>query len=125
MFERLYQNQWMSLPREIRLWLRAMFDIPQTNVVEVRDNTVLTDGVTNDDLKAITLEKLKEFTKQEGTFAQLFEIVTQKLQFELAVQNGSITKLEEVKDLSTQPVKYCDTCDSKKGRHKKVCPKYS
>ena len=106
----------MTLPREVRLWLRNMFDIPQSNVVEVRDNTVLTDGVTNDDLKAITLEKLQKFTKKDGKFSELFEILIQEVQLQMAVINGSVIP-KELK------AKFCDLCSSKGVRHLKTCPK--
>ena len=118
MFTQIYVSQWMSLPRDVRVWLRTMFDIPQTNVVEVLNNTVITDGVTNDDLKAITLEKLQEFTKQEGKFSDLFEYLVQKIQLEIGLKNGSIEPKK--KDWS----RYCQECDSKGGRHLRVCPNF-
>lgn len=114
MFERIFVGQWMSLPREIRLELRRLFDIPQSNVVEVRDNTVITDGVTNDDLQVITLEKLKQVTKNNGTFAELFE---------KAVKMAKPPVYISINGIQIMKKEFCDSCDSKGVRHKKSCPK--
>lgn len=141
LFSRLYAHQWMTLPRETRMELRRIFNLPQTNVVEVRDNIVLTDGVTNDDLLQLTLDKLEWFTNKKGTFAELFEKTIQLIQNPVVVQLDSICIMplkDEVKSEVKPEVKqvekktekkidwsrYCQDCDSKGGRHLKNCPKF-
>jgi sucrose-6-phosphate hydrolase SacC (GH32 family) len=133
MFERLYQHQWMTIPRDVRIELVKIFNIPVSAPTEVRNQEVITDGVTNGDLEVVTKEKLAEYTnKKEGTFAELFELAVkqvtnilqkeadQKLELHKAMLNGSVTVMPQVPEVK----KYCDTCTSTKGRHKKGCPKF-
>ena len=132
MFERLYQHQWMTLPRDVRIELVKIFNIPVSAPTEVKDQMVITDGVTNGDLEVLTKDKLVEYTncKEGGSqtnFADLFELAVkqvtsilekeaeQKKRLYEAMLNGSVIVI---------PKKYCDTCTSTKGRHKKGCPKF-
>lgn len=118
MFERVYVPQWMSLTKDVREKMAEIFKIPRSGITEIRDETVLTDGRTQDDLLAITQEKLEKFCKQQGQFADLFKIAVKKVQFQIGgmvISADGITKM---------PVRYCDTCDSKRGRHRKGCPNY-
>lgn len=128
MFERVYPQMWISLDKKIRLHLIKVFGIPVSGVNEVMNNTVVSDGVTVDDLKAISKEKMVEYVHQDGEYSKLFELcllqvnkdltpvdVSQETVINQALENGSITIL---------PKKYCDTCESLKGRHRKGCPKY-
>lgn len=95
----------MTLSPEIRSKLMWFFDIKKSAGVEVQtggmssesgsptlESKVLTDGVTNEDLKVITLDKLQAFNDDiEGDFVALWGMTVAK-----------ITKMQ--KHLDKQPV---------------------
>lgn len=74
---------WMSLPRETRKHLVKVFDIERTGISEVRDNEVITDGYTNQDLEAITREKMVKYTGSDESFSRLWEVTLSKVKYEL------------------------------------------
>lgn len=115
MFDRVYLQHWMSLPRDARLKLAEELGIPRNGITEVRDEIVLTDGHTNDDLGVITKELLQSYTggDENDSFASLWDaavsgkkaIVLEPTKEELIAQvaampEGSlqISHLEEVKE---------------------------
>lgn len=83
MFERIYQQHWMSLPKDIRHRLMVVFDIQKSGITEIRDQDVVSDGVTNADLSAITLQKMNEYIGSEENFARAWEITLAKARYEL------------------------------------------
>jgi hypothetical protein len=121
--ERIYQQHWIELPKELREKLAEVFNIPKTGICEVRDQTIISDGYTNTDLGAITLEAMKEYTDFEGEikFSELWHKVLEKGVQELF--GIEVMPAEPTIPLDG-PKPYCSTCTSKAGRHKMGCPKF-
>lgn len=117
-FSRIFIPQWMLLEKPVRDQLAKDFNIPQSGIIEIRNEEVLTDGKTNQDLEAITKEKLVEYCKQDGEFSFLFNIAVKKAKF----RAGGITISKN--DIIVMDKPYCETCPAKSGRHKKGCPKF-
>ena len=119
MFDRIYVHYWMSLDKPVREYLAKVFNINRTGIVEIRDETVLTDGYNNDDLSVVTKETLALYTGDslDNSFSQLWELTVLRAQSEL-----NPPKSTEGEVATTE--RYCLTCTSTKGRHKKGCPKF-
>lgn len=83
MFERIYQQHWIDLPKDTRLKLAEVFGIERTGPTEVRDQTVISDGYSNSDLSAITLEKMNAYVGSDETFSRAWELTLAKVKFEL------------------------------------------
>lgn len=132
---------WLKLPLEVRDKLVVLFHIPRSGSTVVdygpQGNTVVSDGYKPTDIEAITLEKMQAILQTEDTnFFGLFEQIATNIDLYIDKPvklydddiHGGWT--EAVKDLpidNTEKVvnlPFCDQCDSKGGRHKKVCPKY-
>ena len=117
MFSQIYIQYWMTLSKETRDKLTVIFSVPKTGVVEVINDTVITDGHNNTDLQVITLDKLKAYTGQlKGTFSELLEMAINK-----ASEANTAMTIEEMEAI---PKPYCEFCTSTQGRHRKGCPKY-
>lgn len=118
--------QWISLPREVRLKLIEIFDIPRSSDTEVENNTVITDGYTHRDLATITVEKMQAYlldTTEEDYF-KLFHRVLGEIQIildaEEAKKNPPIvinTNVEEITN-ETKETKQEQTTASKRVRTK-------
>ncbi len=75
---------WVALPFETRQKLVKQFGVPKSGGSEVQNlstgNRIVSDGHTHQDLKAITVEKLQEFTGSLSTdFYDLFSQAISKL----------------------------------------------
>jgi patatin-like phospholipase/acyl hydrolase len=145
----IYPQQWLHLSKEVRLHLMKVFGIIRTGITEIRDQEVISDGFTADDLKAITLEKMCEYIGSQETFLRAWEVTLAKIHAELnppigEIRNvngeGTIIDIEEdirvelpagevtveKSEMTFTPEKpWCDTCTSKGVRHKLGCPKYT
>lgn len=126
--QQIYQQVWINLPKEIRLQLIKDFGLERTGVTEVRDQTLISDGFTNDDLKCISLEKMCEYIGSEETFIRAWEITLAKVH---AILNPPIAIIQNVNgeptavDIEEIPVteeRFCTLCASKGGKHYKGCP---
>lgn len=129
--EKIYSQHWMDLPKEIKDHLIKVFSIPRTGITEIRDQTVVTDGHTNTDLQSITAERMAAYigSPADLAFSRLWEITLSKVKYELhppAFEIGADGIITDVPVIPpTEPIKkYCDTCVSTAGRHRKGCPKY-
>lgn len=80
----------MHISKEVRDYLAAMWKIPQSGITEIRDQTVLSDGHTYDDLSVITLEKMTEYIGSEESFARAWELTVMKAYSELHPPVGVI-----------------------------------
>lgn len=121
----LAYNIWIKLPEEVRHKLVVLFDIPRSGrtVVEYRaaGAVVTSDGFTPTDIEAITLEKMQGLLGSDSdNFYKLFEQVADNLD---ALLDGTLGKSDKVDKMEAPTKPFCDSCDSKGGRHKKVCPK--
>lgn len=124
--EKIYQQHWIDLPQETRSHLVKVFGIPRTGITEIRDQTVVSDGHTNTDLEAITADKMSAYVGSEIDsldFSRLWTITLSKVKFELHPPTLEIQPDGIIVDVPQAP-KYCDTCVSTAGRHRKGCPKY-
>ncbi len=83
--EKIYSQHWIDLPQATRNHLVKVFNIPLTGITEIRDQTVVSDGHTNSDLQAITLEKMAAYVGSPATlsFSRLWEITLSKIKYEL------------------------------------------
>lgn len=62
MYTNIFESLWMQNDRDTRNYLAEIFEVPMTGLREIRDNEVIRDGRSNEDLKVITLEKMNEYT---------------------------------------------------------------
>lgn len=85
----------MHISKELRDYLAAMWKIPQSGITEIRDQDVLSDGHTYDDLKIITLDLMSEYIGSRETFARAWEITCAKAYSELHPPIGTIKGKDE------------------------------
>lgn len=98
MYERITVQQWMLLPREMRDLLALEFNIQRTGITEVRDDIVVTDGRSNEDLLAITNERMNLYIGSEETFHRAWEITIAKAHATLHPPLGEI-KLPPIRNV--------------------------
>lgn len=103
--EKVYQQNWIDLPRDVRARLAQVFGLERTGITEVRDQTVVSDGYTNGDLQGITLDKMNQYIGSVETFPRAWEITLMKVKYELHPPTVEIgvgevkeEKLEELKE---------------------------
>lgn len=101
MFERIYTQHWMSLPKEVRVHLALTFNMQKSGITEIRDQDVISDGTTNEDLKALTLDALNEYVGSKEEFPRAWELALMKANYELnppavEIGAGAITIKEEL-----------------------------
>ncbi len=89
----IYPQMWLALPKAIRNLLAERFEIPRTGVTEIRDQDVVSDGYTGEDLQHITLEKMNAYIGSEETFGRAWEITIAKAHAEL---NPPIAEIQQV-----------------------------
>lgn len=92
----IYQQVWISLDKETRLLLAEDLKLTRTGVTEIRDQVVVSDGFTNDDLKQITLEKMCEYIGSTETFARAWELTIAKAKSVLNPPMGIIKSHEAI-----------------------------
>lgn len=95
----------MLLSREIRHHLATVFNIPFSGVTEIRDQEVITDGRTMNDLEAISAEKMAEYVGSTDSFARLFELTVAKAHSELNPPVGVIKASEPAAPVEPAPAK--------------------
>ena len=129
MTNQIWQHQFIHLDVPVKERLRKIFNIPKTGIVEVLNETVISDGVTNDDLKVLTEEAMSAYLGDvpHETFGHLFDLVIEKIKHEIAhppivIELSSITPIDEAIKISSEPKEYCGACVTHKGRHRKTCP---
>lgn len=83
MFEKVYPHIWMALPKDIKDHLVTVFNIPRTGVSEIRDQQLVSDGYSIEDLQVITLPKMIEYIGSEETFPRAWELSCAKAKYEL------------------------------------------
>jgi hypothetical protein len=91
----IYPQQWMALTKPYREVLKKAFGISGPSApTEVRDNYVVTDGHTAEDLKAVTLEKMNEYIGSTETFGRAWEITIAKVHAELNPPIAEVKKID-------------------------------
>lgn len=75
------QNIWLGLNGDTRAQLKKIFEIVQSRGCVIDDNKIISDGCTDNDLKAITLEKLQSFLgTTQGDLFSLFSAVVNRIE---------------------------------------------
>lgn len=78
-FENIYSHLWMQVPAEERKILAEVFNLEKTGIAEIRDQSVISDGHSNDDLLLITKDKMEAFIGSEAeNFARAWELTVAK-----------------------------------------------
>jgi hypothetical protein len=90
--QRLLPQQWMHVSKEIRDYLALMWKVPQSGITEVRDQEIITDGHTYEDLAVITLDRMCDYIGSEESFARAWEVTVAKAHSELHPPVGIIRK---------------------------------
>jgi hypothetical protein len=83
MYNSIPAQLWMLLDKATRSYLVNVFEIPMTGIREIIDDRVISDGYSNKDLEAITLEKMIAYIGSEETFPRAWEITCTKASKEL------------------------------------------
>lgn len=83
MYNNVPSQLWMLLDKDIRKHLVKVFNIPMNGIREIIDDRVISDGYSNADLQAITLEKMIEYIGSEETFPRAWEMTCAKASKEL------------------------------------------
>lgn len=82
-YDRIFIPLWMLVPAAERLVLARDLAVPKSGVTEIRDQEVITDGHTNEDLANITAEHMAAYVGSEDTFARLWELSVAKARSEV------------------------------------------
>lgn len=77
-----------------------MWKIPRSGVSEIRDQEVVSDGHTYEDLLVITLDLMNRYIGSEETFARAWEVTIAKAFSELHPPVGIIQKNVEDMDIA-------------------------
>lgn len=83
---KIYSQYWMTLPQDIRRHLVNLFKMNRSSGSEVRDNTVISDGYTNEDLENINEITMCEYLKLPlglKSFPELWTLTLGKVNNEL------------------------------------------
>lgn len=73
----------MLAPKDIREHLATVFNVGLSGITEVRDQTVVTDGRTIEDLIVITAEAMAKYVGSMESFARLWELSLARAKHEL------------------------------------------
>lgn len=110
----VYPQQWISLAKETRLHLIHVFNLIRTGISEIRDQELVSDGFTVDDLKAITHEKMNEYIGSVETFARAWEVTLAKVHAELNPPIAAIQNIDgDATAVDLYPVGIAGTFDLK------------
>lgn len=102
--QNLFPAQWMHATKEVREYLAAMWKLSRSGVTEIRDQDVLSDGYTLEDLRAITLERMNEYLGEEHSFARAWELTQIKAYEEMHPEVVTMKPTEEVRVIADEVV---------------------
>lgn len=96
--EQITPQLWMLLSRETRDHLIKEFKVPKSGITEIRNEELLSDGRTLEDLKVINSESMANYVGSDESFGRLFELTLAKSHAELHPPVGIINEgaLEQV-----------------------------
>lgn len=81
----LTTHEWLQLDSALKYKLIQTFNIPRSSYTQVTDNKVQTDGYTYQDLQAINIASMQNFTGSENAnFVELFNLTCDMLTFDLS-----------------------------------------
>ena len=116
----LYPQQWLPLSKEVKDVLIKEFSIGRSGVTEVRDQSVVSDGYTTEDLRAITQEKMNKYIGSEENFMRGWEITLAKVH---AVLNPPVAEIKESTIIDVI-APFCIECKAVLAPHFKKCPNF-
>lgn len=105
---KIYTQHWIELPKEVRQHLALKFGLKRTGLTEVRDQTLISDGTTNEDLANVfTHAALNAYIGSEETFAHAWEVAVSKAKFEIkpptmSLEQGGFIDLSQFKEVSNE-----------------------
>ncbi len=82
-FNNVPPQLWMLLSRELRSFLAEKFNVVKTGPAEIRDQEVVSDGYTVQDLSVMSLEKLCNYIGKTETFPTAWELTVAKAKEEM------------------------------------------
>lgn len=85
----------MHISYELRDYFSRMWKIPRSGVSEIRDQEVISDGHTYDDLAVITLDLMNDYIGSVETFARAWEVSCAKAYSELHPPVGTIQEIKK------------------------------
>lgn len=132
--ERILPGQFMHVSKEVRDYLAAMWKIPRSGITEIRDQEVLSDGHTYEDLGVITHEMMNKYIGSEESFARAWELSVMRAYSELhppvGIIGGDVEKefyddtkpitlsdIEGTKDIIDDTVTTVEVADEKEESH--------
>jgi hypothetical protein len=115
--DKIFPQLWMQLSRESREHLAKVFELPRTGITEIRNQDVISDGYTQEDLAHITAEKMEHYVGSKETFSRLWELTVAKCRHELNPPKGMIIshQLPDITPMHEQEHKQSKK-DHKKGK---------
>lgn len=99
---RLLPAQFMHVSKEVRDYIAAMWKLDRSGVSEIRDQDVISDGHTYDDLGKITLELMCEYIGSEESFARAWELTCMRAYSELHPPVGIIDTTKEIREVADE-----------------------
>lgn len=115
MIEKLYTPNWTDLDPKIRHHLREVFNVKKSGNTEIRDQVLISDGTTNEDLwNAFTIESMCKYIGSKETFARAWEITVSKAKYEInppvdfpTIEEEPVKKIpkEEIKNAIKENIK--------------------
>lgn len=93
--EQITPQLWMLLSRETRDHLIKEFKVPKSGMTEIRNEELLSDGRTLEDLKVINSESMANYVGSDESFGRLFELTLAKSHAELHPPVGTISRPQD------------------------------
>lgn len=112
-------TQWMSLKPETRQKLRELLKIKRSAPTWVRDQTLISDGVTQEDLNNILGEDLADFVGGGGTIDVLFLKAVDLIEHNVVITEpeppvtpeiAPVNDLNNKTDEDIAPLMKCEVC---------------
>ena len=115
MYTQILPQLWMLVPKAERDYIAEVFSLTRAGITEVKDQEVITDGYTANDLAGITLEKMTVFIGSEETFPRAWELTVAKAHSVINPPVGIIaSKVAEIEQEIKHEVSVVEEAVSKK-----------
>ncbi len=121
-------SSWRNISLSTRIKIAGVFGIPKVGPTHVRDNYVESDGYKIEDVeRALNVDALQKYLETDETdMATLMVWLVDKAEgrYEARLVQRIVIDEDAPLEIPVADKKpFCDQCDSKGVRHKKVCPK--
>lgn len=118
-------SSWRSIPLSTRIIIANTFGVQKIGPTHVVNNYVESDGYRIEDIeRALNIDAIQKYVATNETdMVKLMDMLIAKAEGREYI--GLVTEPVIVNEQVISPTTgFCDQCDSKGVRHKKVCPKY-